>query len=159
MNECQHSRQELRRKGFQAVFQCLDCGRYIRAQRSTRQRTERLPEFDVAFLESEEAKRKKAYEDSAKLAKTKFKAMLEVESARWWQWYDAYLKTTEWDMRRQAVLRRDPICKACESMESVQVHHLTYAHVGNEPLFDLVGVCRDCHEKITAMDREARQEA
>ena len=39
------------------------------------------------------------------------------------------------------------------------VHHLTYAHWRNEPLFDLISVCRPCHEQITQMDREGRRAA
>jgi hypothetical protein len=35
-----------------------------------------------------------------------------------------------------------------------QVHHLTYKHLRNEPLFELISVCVPCHDAITAMDRE-----
>jgi hypothetical protein len=35
---------------------------------------------------------------------------------------------------------------------ATEVHHLSYRHIGNEPLFDLVSVCGPCHRAITAMD-------
>ncbi len=28
------------------------------------------------------------------------------------------------------------------------VHHLTYARLYDEMLFDLIAVCRDCHERL-----------
>jgi 5-methylcytosine-specific restriction endonuclease McrA len=40
----------------------------------------------------------------------------------------------------------------CQS-RATQVHHLTYRHLGNEPLFELMAICRDCHEQLTEMDR------
>lgn len=35
----------------------------------------------------------------------------------------------------------------------VHVHHLTYAHVFNEPCFELRAVCHGCHDVITEIDR------
>jgi 5-methylcytosine-specific restriction endonuclease McrA len=69
--------------------------------------------------------------------------------------YNEYLKTTEWQERRDEVLKRDNyICQACLNARATQVHHLNYVHWGNEPLFDLVAICNECHEKITKMDRD-----
>ena len=41
--------------------------------------------------------------------------------------------------------------------DTIEVHHITYAHVFDEPLFDLRAVCRPCHERLTARDRENRE--
>jgi len=72
----------------------------------------------------------------------------------WHDRYDAYLHTVEWQQRKRLVLKRcNGICEACGRRPATEIHHLTYKHVCNEPLFDLVGICRDCHEDITAMDR------
>ena len=69
--------------------------------------------------------------------------------------YDKYLQSNEWKMKRDFVFKRDNYtCQACLSRRAEDVHHLTYRHVFNEPLFDLVSVCRLCHEKITQMERE-----
>ena len=73
-----------------------------------------------------------------------------------WQEYKKYLSSDKWKAKRKAVIKRDVICQACLSRPAKQAHHLTYSHVFDEPLFDLVGVCVPCHDKITAMDRERR---
>ena len=88
-----------------------------------------------------------AIRDSQKLAITK----------EWWARYSAYLETPRWRKKSAAVMERDALCGACNKRPPTEAHHLTYRHLGNEPLFDLVGVCRPCHEKITAMDRRRRQ--
>lgn len=68
--------------------------------------------------------------------------------------YRAYLMSPEWKRKRLMVLKRDNnTCQSCLSRRAIDVHHLTYDHIYNEPLFDLVSVCRDCHESITRMDK------
>jgi hypothetical protein len=60
--------------------------------------------------------------------------------------YLAYLNSSEWKKKRQAVLERSGgICERCRKFRVDEVHHLTYAHVFNEPLEDLQGVCKPCH--------------
>jgi hypothetical protein len=74
----------------------------------------------------------------------------------WWEWYEDYLQTPKWRRKSKAVIKRDRICKACETRPAVQAHHLTYERAGDEPLFDLVGVCRECHRKLHAPRRSTR---
>jgi 5-methylcytosine-specific restriction endonuclease McrA len=75
----------------------------------------------------------------------------------WQDRYDFYKRTIEWQQRRKLVLKRcHGICEACGIRTATEVHHLTYRHVFSEPLFDLVGVCRECHEALTEMDRASR---
>ena len=72
----------------------------------------------------------------------------------WLGLHSRYLLSSEWKTRKTAVLRRDGyICQACLQNPATQVHHLTYKHWGHEPLFDLVAVCKPCHDKITQLDR------
>lgn len=80
------------------------------------------------------------------------------ESEQWWRWYNAYLESPQWQEKRARVLERDGhLCRAaysaCGSRRASQAHHLTYKHVGDEPLFDLIAVCAACHEHITELDR------
>ena len=71
--------------------------------------------------------------------------------------YKRYLLSPQWQEKRVAVFRRaSGICEACRKARAVQIHHLTYKHIYNEPLFDLAAVCLECHKAITAMDRAAR---
>lgn len=71
----------------------------------------------------------------------------ETRPQGWWTWYDEYLRSPVWQRKRAAVLKRcRGVCEACGQDWAIEVHHLTYAHVGGEPLWDLVGICVACHE-------------
>jgi len=71
-----------------------------------------------------------------------------AEKAEFFVWYNEYLKSTEWRSRRARVLKRaNGICEGCLVSEATQVHHLTYEHVGDELMFELVAICDACHEK------------
>lgn len=78
-------------------------------------------------------------------------------TAEWLEQHARYLASAAWEERRSAVLQRDKYqCQArlerC-TQKATQVHHLSYRHWRNEPLFDLASVCWVCHEEITRMDR------
>ena len=65
--------------------------------------------------------------------------------------YRAYLKTPKWAAIRAAVLRRaGNVCEGCAMRPAVQAHHLTYEHIGDEFLWELRAVCRECHERFHA---------
>lgn len=67
--------------------------------------------------------------------------------------YADYLNSAEWRERRDAVMDRcDGICEGCRKQSASDVHHLTYKHIGNEFLFELVGLCRDCHTRWHEQD-------
>ena len=71
------------------------------------------------------------------------------DDREWREWYDLYLRSPEWAERRRLVLERaSGRCEGCRKRGATQVHHLTYTHVGNELLFELVAICRSCHERI-----------
>jgi hypothetical protein len=66
----------------------------------------------------------------------------------WWTWYLDYLQSDAWKLRRRKVLERcDRLCEGCREEQITEVHHRTYAHVGDELLFELVGLCDACHAK------------
>lgn len=65
--------------------------------------------------------------------------------------YGEYLASREWALKREAVKQRSGgICERCEIKPSKSVHHVSYAHLYNEPLEDLLDVCEDCHEYLSA---------
>jgi 5-methylcytosine-specific restriction endonuclease McrA len=69
--------------------------------------------------------------------------------ASWWAWYDDYLATDAWRHKRRLVMQRaNGLCEGCRERPAAQVHHLTYANVGNEFLFELVALCGACHERV-----------
>lgn len=60
--------------------------------------------------------------------------------------YREYLKSPEWDIRRQATFERDGYrCVVCNNASTLQCHHRTYDHIGNEPIEDLTTLCEKCH--------------
>lgn len=63
-------------------------------------------------------------------------------------WYADYLASDEWSERRRRVMERARyLCEGCLSARAECVHHTTYAHVGDELMFELVALCNACHEK------------
>lgn len=65
------------------------------------------------------------------------------------RWYAGYLNSPQWRSKRALVFTRSQgMCEGCGRREAVQVHHLTYARVGREMLFDLAAVCMECHRAI-----------
>ncbi len=63
--------------------------------------------------------------------------------------YKPYLQSFKWIKKRDLVLKRDNyICQACLINKANQVHHLTYKNVFDEPLFELISICKLCHDKI-----------
>ena len=63
--------------------------------------------------------------------------------------YKEYIKSTAWYQKRLARLKKDKYtCQKCGDTEFLEVHHLTYDNLGDEPMEDLVCLCRDCHQAI-----------
>jgi hypothetical protein len=134
---CEHPNVELRWRVFSDgragwVRQCMDCGiqrgpNLKKDAPEVRARHDR-PLFDPTIADRYDDLRR------AKLARQQRIQELEQERKQreWWEWYNRYLLTPEWKARR------------------AQVHHLTYAHVGREFLFELVALCEECHERLHA---------
>lgn len=60
--------------------------------------------------------------------------------------YEAYLRSATWRKKRHEVMDRDDhCCQKCGSGWDLQVHHLTYRNLFDEPLEDLVTWCKSCH--------------
>ena len=125
-----------------AASQCLPTRRFDMAK---------LPEFNEASRAAHERGVSAEYERRA----ADRDARKQSERDAWWARYNAYLRTPEWREKRKLVLIRDGHrCTACSTAEAEEVHHITYRHAFNEPLFDLTAVCSACHYEITRMDRE-----
>lgn len=59
--------------------------------------------------------------------------------------YYSYMNSDEWFSKRQEILYKyDHICQIC-FYEANDIHHLNYAHLGNEYNFELIPLCRACH--------------
>jgi hypothetical protein len=66
-----------------------------------------------------------------------------------------YMASREWRLKRQQVIdRAGGVCERCLLASIENVHHLTYERLGDERLDDLQGLCRPCHEFVSAESHE-----
>lgn len=74
--------------------------------------------------------------------------------------YRLYLDSPMWMEKRRKVMGRcRRLCEGCANRRAVEVHHLRYPPwpimpgsaewLRREKLWDLVGVCRECHEDVS----------
>jgi hypothetical protein len=150
---CEHLKQELRKKvdktGKPRLHnQCLDCGapvgNRVSAKTVSIDRIETMPLFDEelrsscwrAYNERYAARRQEELDRLKKL---------------WKEAYAEYLQTPDWNAKSKLVLiRAQGICEGCHSRPATEAHHTTYDHVGDEFLFELVALCRLCHDRFHA---------
>lgn len=63
--------------------------------------------------------------------------------------YEDYINSQKWQRQRANRMAIDNNeCKLCFSRTNLHVHHITYENFGNEPMNELITVCKSCHEKI-----------
>lgn len=147
IEDCKHERQELRRRtrsnGVRVCgYQCLSCGRQAQPESIRRVNIDKLPPWDEK-LEPEYWRRR------SDAAQQEYERKKQEENSEWRHRYESHLQSPEWQIIRRKVFDRSGgICEGCHERRAVQVHHLTYARLGHEMLFDLVAVCIQCHESI-----------
>jgi 5-methylcytosine-specific restriction endonuclease McrA len=130
--------------------QCRRCGSFVCMKRSAIPLNETLEEYDADL-------RAAFSQEAAELARVQYSQERQQKTAEWFAWYSEYLQTPKWAEKRDRVLRRDfHLCQACLRRKATVVHHKTYAHVFDEPLFDLISMCHECHDFLTQLDRERR---
>ena len=72
----------------------------------------------------------------------------------WWDEYSTYLKSDKWKRKKEKYFALyGKRCAICRSGMKVQIHHMSYQHMGNEPLSDLVALCAVHHKKLTIESR------
>lgn len=64
-----------------------------------------------------------------------------------WESYQQYLNSNTWKKKRKRKLHQVGYkCEICSGTDNLQVHHLTYERIFQEPLSDLQVLCGDnCH--------------
>jgi 5-methylcytosine-specific restriction endonuclease McrA len=138
---CDGDQSELRQRhlgngSIQIVYQCLTCGRSAcnPIAKSAVRGWDELPMWDESLADRYDNQR-----DVERLEK----------QSDWFKDYQAYLQTKKWRQKHDAVMERaGGLCEGCRAARAVQVHHLTYAHVKNEFLWELVAVCKACHDRF-----------
>jgi hypothetical protein len=136
----------------QYVYQCLQCGEKIGGPiKHAEVIAKRGP---LEFIASFDDELREAYRN--KLRSEGVRRISDVEAeriakraedkARFDAWYSEYLQSPQWREKRELVMRRAAgVCEGCLKARADVVHHTTYEHVGNELLFELRALCRDCH--------------
>ena len=57
-----------------------------------------------------------------------------------------YLLSSNWRDKREQALQRDRyMCRNCNSTTRLNVHHIRYSSIPNEPLTHLITLCESCH--------------
>lgn len=74
--------------------------------------------------------------------------------------YGRYLASREWALLKERVRKRcNDRCERCGGKYE-ETHHLTYTRIGHERLDDLLAVCSDCHDFLSAKsDRDPAESA
>lgn len=63
--------------------------------------------------------------------------------------YEVYMRSEEWALKRAQVFSsRKARCQACLGRDNLQVHHITYARLGDERMDDLTILCAEHHEAV-----------
>lgn len=72
--------------------------------------------------------------------------------------YYRYIASRNWQIKRQERLAiAQGRCDDCGASNVVlEVHHIDYAHLGDEPMEDLSVLCIPCHDKETDRIRRKR---
>ena len=155
--DCDHPRKRIGTRAksngdLMAIVQCCTCGEtfgvvsHARAkQEAGASRIEEVPQIDEGLKKRGRDLANKHYEDQRRA----WQQERNEKSREWWIRYNGYLSSQRWRDKRARVLERDGhTCQACLRRRATQVHHTTYEHVFDEPLFDLQSVCDVCHNAI-----------
>ena len=148
-DECDHPDLALRKTVFsngQAhyAWQCLSCGvvsNWLKNSDTTEDEKASAGEVDREI-------RRLVWQEKSDALRREHDAEREAERRVWRERYERHMASPEWREKADAVLMRaGGICEGCRSRKARQVHHMTYAHLGDEFLFELVALCRPCHER------------
>ncbi len=148
--ECKHFRKGIRRSvvrngAIQFRWQCLECGCFVGSAIARNKAPESCEDANMEIKESYERRRNQEREDIFQKHIKIQKDSGEGFKLR----YHAYLKSEEWLNRRDKVLRRaNHTCEGCLEASATQIHHISYEHVFDELMFELVALCDGCHAKV-----------
>jgi 5-methylcytosine-specific restriction endonuclease McrA len=101
-----------------------------------------INKFDTKLLNEKSP----TYEKYFAYRSQKLEENKQVEKAYRKEFYKIYIGSDKWKAIRLKVLKRDNnLCQACLEAPANDVHHLTYDNFGDELMYELISVCRDCH--------------
>lgn len=134
-----HDLQPFQRR--QLRWQCTSCGHLVGGAVAHAKAEPNTPEMDEGLV-------RRGIEERESL----WRRLEEERAARDREWHErhqAHLASPKWWSLRERVMERDGgICQGCGAEGASEVHHLTYDHMDDELLFELVAVCRQCHSRV-----------
>lgn len=143
------------------AYQCLTCGRMLNHVRKAS-----IPVTEWTMIDEWDKDLERNYQTASNAAWSHYngtwRERQDAEQRARRERYADYLRSPEWQYRRSLRLNIDHHqCQAklnyCTG-RATEVHHLTYEHVGNEPLFDLASVCSSCHRQISEKEGRLRDD-
>lgn len=151
-NQCSHPHLETRRftnrnNSIAYCMQCQTCGERIgnAIGKNSIPDIAQVPDMDPEIS----ARWRKARAERIHVVEQKHLRIQCAQKLEWWKRYNEYLESPAWKIRRDLVMQRaGGICEGCRMASAEQVHHLTYEHVTNEFLWELVAICKPCHSRI-----------
>lgn len=132
-------------------YQCLLCGALVGPAKRQSEAPPNTQNADPDHNRRYEQGRR----DALDAIYRKHAVMQEQEETDFRGQHAKYLQSEAWKTKRAKVLERAKgICEGCLEQRATQVHHLTYEHWQDELLFELVAICRDCHVRAHAKDKD-----
>lgn len=154
--ECKHADKQVMRVpvaggAIQVRSVCMNCGERVGQAQSQKNAAwvATLPLFTQDTTEGYQSRRyRERHTYLLNLARIQH-----AERGKFTTFYRNYMKSPEWYEKRDLVLKRcGGVCEGCGIAPATEAHHVTYRHFGNEFLFELLGLCHGCHERIHAED-------
>lgn len=153
INGCTHRRLRIRYReasngNKMYANQCLDCGKIIPAATGIWIKQSEIRDIEtIEPIDDDLETTLKASDESLRNSLRERLVLAKCDHIS--EQYYNYLKSPEWKSKRDLVMQRAcNICEGCLKEIAIDVHHKTYANIFNEFLFELVALCRGCHEKI-----------
>lgn len=151
---CPHAQTQIRRRtvgrdGIQIRHQCLRCGSAVGNAIKKDSTNVSLPDFDETLSNEFETAREADYK---RILRKHLASQMRREASHQKE-YAAYLVSPQWAGKRRKVFERaGGLCEGCRERSAEDVHHLTYDHIYDEFLFELIALCRPCHERLHGVD-------
>jgi len=120
-------------------------------------------DYDTSGLLVKEERNYREYYDNimnneSEIKASIFKQLHDIQEEVMFADYTRYIKSEDWFKLRSKIVNRDGgLCQIC-GKPADHVHHLTYAHFTKEFPFELVSLCRDCHQNEYHSSEAKRRE-
>ncbi|MGJ8560127.1 MAG: HNH endonuclease [Litorimonas sp.] len=139
----------------QYVEQCLKCGLQRGSARSQKDIIVEPEPWDESLAPSYDRAKKKQLDEIF----AKHLTIQKRKTGRFSEKYVKHLSSEKWLKTRVKIFRRaNNLCEGCLENPARDIHHLTYENLGDEFMFELIALCRPCHERVERSKKESSEE-